>query len=59
VDAVSDDDEYKELFDAVIAVASAPPQAPGANVYAAKVPWSRIQRLRDALDACGVVWTEP
>lgn len=49
-------DPFTELVDAVIAVADFPPAKGGTNVYAAKVPWHRIQRLRAALDAAGIEW---
>ena len=50
------DARYQELFDAVIAVADAPPDKPGTHVFAVLVPWTRIQRLRAALDAAGIDW---
>lgn len=53
------DETWAELVDAVTGVASAPPAEPGANVFAAKVPWTRIQRLRAALDAVEIEWRQP
>lgn len=47
---------YARLFDVVLSVAAAPPDRPGTNVWAAKVPWYRIVELREALDACGIDW---
>jgi hypothetical protein len=49
-------DGYAELFDAVISVAAAPPATGGRYVVAAKVPWTRITRLRAALDALHIEW---
>ena len=50
------DPAYGELFDAVIAVAAAPPDKPKINRHSCYVPWSRILRLRAALDAAGIDW---
>lgn len=51
-----EDDRFAELFDAVVAVAAAPPRTHSATTFAAQVPWVRIDRLRAALDACDIEW---
>lgn len=53
---MTEHDPYPELFDAVISVAAAAPMKKGATVFAAQIPWSRIERLRNALDAAGIEW---
>lgn len=52
------DPVFGELLDAAIAVAAAAPNNPHQHVFAAKVPWTRIQRLRAALDAAGIEWRD-
>lgn len=48
---------FSELLDAVIAVAAAPPLRHDPTVtFSTKVPWARIERLREALDAAGIEW---
>ncbi len=54
--AVNDEAIFEELLDAVIAVAAAPPAKPGQHVFAALVPWVKIQRLRAALDQAEIKW---
>jgi hypothetical protein len=47
--------EY-EVFVAAIEIAAYGPLKPGQHVFAAKVPWTRLMRLRDALTAAGIPW---
>lgn len=49
-----DTPEY-DLWIAAIEVAIAPPLTHGIQ-YAAKVPWSLIEDLREKLDAVGIDW---
>lgn len=50
-----DSPEY-EIVSAALSVAAAPPVNRGDQVFAAKVPWSRIDRLRKALDDAHIDW---
>lgn len=50
------DKELLELVLAARAVAEAAPPKAGTYVSDAKIPWRRIRRLRDALDAAGIEW---
>ncbi len=45
-----------ELAAAAARVASSAPARPHPNTHAAKVAWSRIERLREALDGAGIEW---
>lgn len=45
-----------ELIAAACSVAAAVPNKPGQYVFAAKVPWTRIDRLREALEDAGYPW---
>lgn len=47
--------EY-DLWIAAIDVATAPPVKKGTTSFAASVPWTRIEALRDALEAVGIDW---
>lgn len=51
--------QLDELVDAAARVAAAAPQRAGSLVFAAKIPWVRIERLRRALDDCRIEWREP
>jgi hypothetical protein len=46
----------RELIHAALAVAIAPPLHHGDTTFAAKVPWNRIETLRNALLAAGIDW---
>jgi hypothetical protein len=45
-----------DLWVAAIDVAIAAPMTGGVNVFSAKVPWTRIDALRTALDGVGIDW---
>jgi hypothetical protein len=47
--------EYKLWIEA-IEVALAAPMHQNENAYAAKIPWSRIHKLRAALEGVGIDW---
>ena len=47
------DEQLDEIIAAARDVAGYPPNKPKEHVFAALVPWSRIQRLRVALQAIG------
>jgi hypothetical protein len=47
---------YARVLDATVAVARAAPAKPGTNVHAARISWSKITELREALDAAGLEW---
>jgi hypothetical protein len=49
-------DEWSELWDAILDVASASPLKRHPTTFATAVPWTRIERLRAALDAVRVEW---
>jgi pyruvate-formate lyase-activating enzyme len=49
-------DELRAVVVTAAFAAAAPPLKRGAYVHAAQVPWSRIEALRDALDAAGIDW---
>jgi hypothetical protein len=51
-----DDEILEELLRAAVSVAAAPPIRAGSNVHSAQVPWSRIRRLRAALEAADFDW---
>lgn len=46
----------REVFDAAYAVAAAAPVKQGDKVFATQIPWSKINRLREALDAVSADW---
>lgn len=48
--------QVEEILNAAVMVAEAAPPSPGQYVFAAKIPWNRIKRLRAALDAAGIPW---
>lgn len=50
------DPNAEELLLAAIGIAEAAPAKRSQSTYAALVPWSRIERLRAALDAAGIEW---
>lgn len=47
---------YARVLDATIAVVRSAPDAPSHNAYGARIPWSKITELREALDAAGLEW---
>lgn len=49
---------YEEMIAAAVAIASYPPKRGHLHRFAAYVPWTRIYRLRAALDVCGIDWRE-
>jgi hypothetical protein len=48
-------EEQRRVFVAAIEVAIAP-HAKNRHTFAAKVPWKRVEELRDALEAAGIDW---
>jgi hypothetical protein len=55
---VSESTAAGEVLDAAISVAQAAPKKQGTNVFATAIPWTRIHRLRLALDAMGIEWRD-
>jgi len=49
-------DQLRDILNAAVMVAEAAPLKGGQYVFAAKIPWNRIKRLREALDAAGIAW---
>lgn len=47
---------YARVLDATIAVARAAPDKPSHNAFAARISWTKLTELRDALDAAGLEW---
>lgn len=47
---------YARVLDATIAVVRNAPEKPSHNAYAARISWTKITELRDALDAAGLEW---
>lgn len=49
---------YARVLDATIAVARSAPATPSHNAFAARISWSKVTELRDALDAAGLEWRD-
>lgn len=52
----TDPSVYARVLDATIAVARSAPDKPSHNAFAARISWSKITELREALDGAGLEW---
>jgi hypothetical protein len=50
------DDQMQEIIAVAVLIAGGAPKRQHATSYAAQVPWSRVNLLRNALDDAGIHW---
>lgn len=48
--------ELQEVLAAALEVAAAPPLAQHETTFSALVPWHKVRRLREAVEAAGYDW---